>query len=61
MICLNETFLDQSVVTVEIENYVNVARWDRKVEWGGVAIYAHRDFVQQATFLDKSKGAERLW
>jgi len=61
VICLNETFLDQSIGNVEIENYVLIERWDRAVEWGGVAIYAQQDFAQQVTFLDKSPLAERLW
>ena len=61
VICLNETFLDQSVGEVELEGYVNIARWDRAAERGGVCIYARQDIAQQVTLLSKSGTAERLW
>ena len=62
VLCLSETWLDQSVKEVPIEDYVCVARRDRVVgKCGGVAIYAHRRVAQQVTNLGDSKTAERHW
>ena len=61
ILCLNETFLDQTVGDVAVEGYALVARWDRSYERGGVCIYASKEISQKVTLQYKSEDAERLW
>ena len=61
IICLNETFLDQTIGDVDIEGYVLVARWDRSYERGGVCVYASSSISQKVTLVHKSVIAERVW
>ena len=63
ILCLNETFLDQSVGDVEIEGYKLISRLDRRDgrKCGGIAVYALQSVASQATFLFHSKQHERTW
>ena len=61
ILCVNETFLDHTIGTVEIEGYDIIARWDRSYERGGVCIFASCNIAQKVTHLSNSKDAERAW
>ena len=61
ILCLNETFLNQSIGEVEVEGFDLIARWDRSYERGGVCVYVSCDVSQNVTLLSKSADAERLW
>ena len=61
LLCLNETFLDQSIGDVAVEGYDVVARWDRAKERGGVCVYACKQISENVTLMMKSVDAERVW
>ena len=63
LICLNETFLDESVEDVVLEGYSIVARRDRSDgrKCGGVAVYALDSIARRVTLVEKSKSCERVW
>ena len=51
IVCLNETFLDESVEDVSLEGYIMVARRDRADgrKGGGVAVYALDSIANRVT------------
>ena len=63
LISVNETFLNRSVDTVEIEGYQLIARRDRcdGRSCGGVAVFAETSIVSQVAPLLVSATSERLW
>ena len=56
LVCLNETFLDQSVENVPLEVYDVVAHRDRTDgrKGGGVAVYASTSLANRATMVVRS-------
>ena len=63
LICLNETFLDDSVEDVSLEGYECVARRDRADgrKCGGVAVYAAKSISGRMAMVEKSSSSERVW
>ena len=62
IICLNETFLDKSIVHPTLEGYALVARRDRASrKGGGVAVFAKSDICESVCLLKVSDCAERVW
>ena len=63
LVCLNETFLDESIEEVLLEGYTIVARRDRDDgrKGGGVAVYALDAVCRQFTMVEKSESCERVW
>lgn len=63
IICMNETFLNQSVQQINLEGYVLVSRKDRPraIHAGGIAVFAKRDVASQIVHLGNSDDAERSW
>ena len=63
LVCLNETWLDESTENLELEDYCSVARLDRQDgrEGGGVAVYARKADSNRVTLVHKSTQAERVW
>lgn len=62
VVCLNETWLDQSVSYVNIPGFACVARRDRVGQkCGGVATYARTEILQSVVFIANSETCERQW
>ena len=62
LVCLNETFLDESTKELTLEGYVEVARRDREGrQGGGVLVYTLKSQASNVTLLDKSEDSERVW
>jgi hypothetical protein len=66
IVCVNETFLDTSVETIELEDYEIIGRRDRnysgdKRRCGGVIVFAKATVAGNVTLLLKSDVSERLW
>ena len=61
LICLTETWLDESVVCPSVPGYSLVARRDRDGLGGGVAIFAKDSVVDSCSVLLRSPSAERVW
>jgi len=63
LVCLNETFLDESIEEVLLEGYTIVARRDRDDgrKGGGVAVYALDAVCRQFAMAEKSESSERVW
>ena len=63
IVCINETFLDKSVLHVELEGYALVARRGRDDarKCGGVMVFARSDVAANVTLLHRSADSERLW
>jgi hypothetical protein len=66
MICLTETFLDESVNDIELEGYIMISRRDRGEgdddrKCGGVAVFAMHEHAERMTEIEKSKTSERVW
>ena len=63
LVCVQETWLDDSIEDVSFTNYSLIARLDRssgKIGYGGVAIFAHTSFHAVSPFLS-SENSERVW
>jgi hypothetical protein len=63
ILCLTETWLDQSVGSFQIEGFECVGRLDRRggQKCGGVATYARLKYAQKITLMESSECAERQW
>ena len=62
LVVLNETFLTKAVEDVQIEGYVLLARRDRGEQWGGgVAVFVQAGQVANASVVEVSDVAERIW
>jgi len=63
LICLNETFLNDSIENVYLEGYDVVARRDRNDgrKGGGVMVYALSSLSNRVTLVEESKTHERVW
>lgn len=66
IICVNETFLDESVENIELEGFEVVGRRDRSFSGddracGGVIIFARSVISCHVTLLLTSQVSERLW
>ena len=63
IICINESWLDKSVKSVELEGYTVVARRDRRDgrECGGVLVFAEKSVASSITQLSESEQFERVW
>ena len=63
MVCLNETFLDESVERIELGGYTMVSRRDRDDgrSGGGIAVFALDCVAGQIVFREHSQQHERSW
>ena len=63
ILCLNETFLDDSIGDVPIEGYTLISRLDRRDgrSCGGIAVYALHSLASRITCVFHSKAHERTW
>ena len=63
LICLNETFLDESVIDIHVGGYKLISRRDRCDGrlGGGIACFAQDDIAEQVIFLEHSVDDERSW
>jgi hypothetical protein len=63
IICINETFFDESIKDVMLEGYVLIGRRDRQDvrKCGGVAVFALALQADQITLVHKSASSERIW
>ena len=66
VVCVNETFLDDGVGTIELEGYEVVGRRDRSYSGdarrcGGVVVFARVAIANHVTLLLTSEVSERLW
>ena len=66
VVCVNETFLDKGVGTIELEGFEVVGRRDRNYSGddrncGGVIVFAKTSIVSHVTLLLTSENSERLW
>ena len=63
VVCLNETFLDESIGEAILEGYDIVSRRDRKDgrKAGGVAVYALRSISDRIAEVEKSDSSDRVW
>ena len=63
LVCVNESFLDQSVQEITLEGYSLVGRRDRADgrAGGGVLLFALIAYRQSVTLTRVSETAERLW
>ena len=66
IVCINETFLDDSIGMVHLEGYDTVGRRDRSYgddhrKCGGVIVFAISALANHVTLLHTSDESERLW
>ena len=62
IICLNETFLDASVVDIHVGGYKLVSRRDREGRaGGGIAVFVRDAVAEQVVLLEHSVDCERSW
>ena len=63
IVCLNETFLNQAVEHIELEEYKLVARRDRSDGRSGESIvaFANDNVFERATLIATSDTAKRCW
>ena len=63
IICVNESFLDETIGAVPVEGFEEVARKDRPdgSGRGGVVVYASQAIAAQLSCVHSSTNAERLW
>jgi len=63
IVCINETFLNDSIGNVELEGFVTVGRRDRRggEKCGGVIVFARNDIASHVTLMEKSETSERMW
>ena len=62
LVMFNETFLTQAIPDIELEGYMLLARRDREGQWGGgVAVFVLTEQFANATVVEISDVAERVW
>ena len=63
IIIMNETFLDNSTPSIDLDGYVLISRRDRQdgSGWGGICCFARRDFQYCIVEILRSNIAERIW
>ena len=61
IVCLNETFLDKSVLSIALSGYVLLSRRDGDCNGGGIAIFIHDSLASSAVLAEHSEKAERSW
>jgi exonuclease III len=62
LICINETFLDQSTEEVSFEGYETAARRDRSERsGGGVLVLVKKEYAKRVVGLGNSERHERSW
>ena len=61
IVCLNETFLDQSFRSIFLDGYTLVSRRDRQdnSSWGSIYCFALDDFASSIVLVGTSETAER--
>ena len=63
LVCVNETFLNQSIEDIASEGYAVVGRRDRcdGRAGGGIAAFALTSIQERVTLASKAEVAERMW
>ena len=62
LVTLNETFLTKAIPDIKLEGYTLLARRDRGDQWGGgVAVFVIAEQFANASVVEISETAERIW
>ena len=62
LVVFNETFLTKAIPDVQLEGYTLLARRDRVDQWGGgVAVFVLAEHFANASVVEISEAAERIW
>ena len=63
LVCVNETFLDESIENLQLGGYQLVSRRDRcdGRQGGGIALFAANEIASQVVLLEHASAHERSW